>query len=351
MNRMIICSRCGQEKEHCAKGMCRPCYYRGRYSNQEYRNQLKEKRASGEISVRMILCPGCGRNVEHYGKGLCKSCWGKGYYEEGRPAREEKQRQKNLEEKTVRMVTCPSCGEYRPHKSKGLCESCYLKQWRKNSSPAQKEQRREYNKKRKQGLVGKKVICSNCGEEKPHCANGLCTECYGKLSRQDPEHKAKHAEQERKRRVEKSESYVRAEKKRSQSKKRKEWERKYNYEYYRNNIEKMRAYAIEYRKADRERQRVYMETHRNREKQVETTLTLDEWNEILERYNHSCYYCGRSDLPLQMDHKIPVSRNGGLTADNIVPACPPCNNSKKTKTPEEFAKWLEALGKSHQFHP
>jgi 5-methylcytosine-specific restriction endonuclease McrA len=37
-----------------------------------------------------------------------------------------------------------------------------------------------------------------------------------------------------------------------------------------------------------------------------------------------------------MDHILPVSRGGGLSADNILPVCKPCNSSKRDKY---FGEW------------
>jgi len=66
------------------------------------------------------------------------------------------------------------------------------------------------------------------------------------------------------------------------------------------------------------------------------TLTAEQWQEILEEYDYKCAYCGRGDVPLEQEHKMPVSRGGGYTKDNIVPACRACNLRKGTKTSDEF---------------
>lgn len=69
------------------------------------------------------------------------------------------------------------------------------------------------------------------------------------------------------------------------------------------------------------------------------TLTTVEWLSILEEYNHACVYCGN---PWQeMDHLYPLSpkqgvRMGKHTADNVVPACQPCNRRKSNNDPVEF---------------
>lgn len=56
---------------------------------------------------------------------------------------------------------------------------------------------------------------------------------------------------------------------------------------------------------------------------------------ILRRDGHRCQYCGRSDIPLTVDHVLPLSRSGEETWENLVCACVQCNNRKGDRTPEE----------------
>jgi len=56
---------------------------------------------------------------------------------------------------------------------------------------------------------------------------------------------------------------------------------------------------------------------------------------ILRRDSHRCQYCGRSDIPLTMDHVMPASRGGEDTWENMVCACVRCNNKKGDRTPDE----------------
>ncbi|MGA9116028.1 MAG: HNH endonuclease [Bacteroidota bacterium] len=56
---------------------------------------------------------------------------------------------------------------------------------------------------------------------------------------------------------------------------------------------------------------------------------------ILRRDAHRCQYCGRSDIPLTVDHVVPVSRGGEETWENLACACVRCNNRKGDRTPEE----------------
>ncbi len=56
-------------------------------------------------------------------------------------------------------------------------------------------------------------------------------------------------------------------------------------------------------------------------------VTREEWRAILERHDHKCAYCG-SPNDITMDHVIPISRGGRHVAENLVPACRPCNSRK-----------------------
>jgi 5-methylcytosine-specific restriction endonuclease McrA len=75
---------------------------------------------------------------------------------------------------------------------------------------------------------------------------------------------------------------------------------------------------------------------RARKKGLPATLTTEQWKAILAAYRHRCAYCGKKESkkrPLTQDHVIPVSRGGGTTPDNIVPACTPCNSRKRDGPP------------------
>jgi 5-methylcytosine-specific restriction endonuclease McrA len=50
-----------------------------------------------------------------------------------------------------------------------------------------------------------------------------------------------------------------------------------------------------------------------------------------------CFYCG-STGPITLDHVIPRSRGGRHSFGNLLPACRPCNSSKKDKFIMEWKK-------------
>ncbi len=68
---------------------------------------------------------------------------------------------------------------------------------------------------------------------------------------------------------------------------------------------------------------------------VECTLTTDEWFFIVGVFDGRCAYC---DAPAtEIDHIVPVTRGGGHTYLNVLPACKPCNSSKGAK---RLVEWL-----------
>ena len=58
---------------------------------------------------------------------------------------------------------------------------------------------------------------------------------------------------------------------------------------------------------------------------------------ILEKYARKCAYCGTDCIDTyHIDHKIPVSKGGDNSFDNLALSCPKCNLSKGSKTDIEF---------------
>ena len=57
---------------------------------------------------------------------------------------------------------------------------------------------------------------------------------------------------------------------------------------------------------------------------------------LLEKWGRKCAYCGKKDIPLQIEHIIPRARGGSDRVSNLTLACEKCNQKKGTKTAEEF---------------
>ena len=59
---------------------------------------------------------------------------------------------------------------------------------------------------------------------------------------------------------------------------------------------------------------------------------------LLEKWVRQCTYCGKKDIPLQIEHIHPLSKGGSNRASNLCLACEKCNQKKGNKPVEEFLK-------------
>lgn len=59
---------------------------------------------------------------------------------------------------------------------------------------------------------------------------------------------------------------------------------------------------------------------------------------LLEKWNRQCAYCGKKDVPLEIEHIKPKSKGGSDRISNLTLACRPCNEKKNSKSIEKFLK-------------
>lgn len=78
-----------------------------------------------------------------------------------------------------------------------------------------------------------------------------------------------------------------------------------------------------------EKERIHRHNIKSRKSNCKADLTIEQWTQTLEYFNHACAYCGGTYEIIE--HYIPVSRGGGTTASNCVPACDRCNNVKDNR--------------------
>src|SRR4029077_17195964 len=57
---------------------------------------------------------------------------------------------------------------------------------------------------------------------------------------------------------------------------------------------------------------------------------------LLEKWERQCAYCGAKDVPLTIDHILPLSRGGKGNTSNLTLACEPCNKGKGSMLIEVF---------------
>jgi 5-methylcytosine-specific restriction endonuclease McrA len=80
-------------------------------------------------------------------------------------------------------------------------------------------------------------------------------------------------------------------------------------------------------------------SHRKRAIKAGTpaTLTVREWAEAISYFNNKCGYCNKKPYQV-LEHYLPLSRLGGTTADNCIPACASCNSKKGSIHPNDLGK-------------
>ena len=57
---------------------------------------------------------------------------------------------------------------------------------------------------------------------------------------------------------------------------------------------------------------------------------------LLEKWERKCTYCSKENVPLQVEHIVPRSKNGSNRLSNLCLACEKCNQKKGTQTIAQF---------------
>ena len=105
--------------------------------------------------------------------------------------------------------------------------------------------------------------------------------------------------------------------------------------YARHRYERLEQSAV-YHRANPHIGRARSENYRARKAAALGSFTSAEWLALVEQYGGRCGYCGEKPSRLHADHRIPLSRGGSNTIENIVPACGRCNGRKGQLTEQEF---------------
>lgn len=100
-------------------------------------------------------------------------------------------------------------------------------------------------------------------------------------------------------------------------------------ELYAQDSSKRREYGRRWQKAHRDP--TINARRRARVKDLPATLTKSQWVAIKVAYRFRCAYCDKRLDALTQDHVIPLSKGGGTTPENIVPACRSCNSRKSNR--------------------
>ena len=59
---------------------------------------------------------------------------------------------------------------------------------------------------------------------------------------------------------------------------------------------------------------------------------------LLEKWGRKCAYCGKQNIPLEIEHIVPKSEGGSDRVSNLTLACNTCNVRKGNRLVREFLK-------------
>lgn len=103
------------------------------------------------------------------------------------------------------------------------------------------------------------------------------------------------------------------------------------------NKERVRAYAREWARRNRDLLNFHLAARRAR---TRATVSGPAFRAAVAGLPQECAYCGRADVPLTLDHRMPLSRGGSHDPQNIIPACRSCNSRKWNRDELEFRALL-----------
>lgn len=214
-------------------------------------------------------------------------------------------------------------------------------------------------------------ICTKCGEEKDHSAfwkhkttaDGLRPDCKDCVNARRRERRRRNQERDEPK-VKRTEKYCsdcsttkpisefyRDEAspdkhnyicKSCQAKRQKDWRernreqiRERKREYYEENKEWIKEYVKEWRRENGKGTEYWQKRRAWKLNAPKSDLTDEQWEEVLDAYDHSCAYCSSTE-DITQDHLIPLSRGGSHTITNVIPACRSCNARKGDSTALEY---------------
>ena len=110
---------------------------------------------------------------------------------------------------------------------------------------------------------------------------------------------------------------------------------------YKENPERERATTDAWRRANLDRRRAQLRAYRARKSGNGGAHTADDVRAQYERQHGRCYWCsGEVGNTYHVDHVVPLSLGGSNGPENLVVACPFCNDSKGAKHPMDWAGML-----------
>jgi len=195
--------------------------------------------------------------------------------------------------------------------------------------------------------VARLIICTDCGDEKPHAGRGRCQQCRNRhyyethreeiLARQKDWYKKNRKEALlRMRRWGENNRDKKAANHRRWQRENRDKVNATNRRWQRDNREKATARVRRWRRENPERATATRARRRAREQMLPDTLTPEQARQLID--------IGRTIYPeeeLHLDHIVPVSRGGGTTFANMRAIPASLNCSKQDALPEEVYRQEE----------
>jgi 5-methylcytosine-specific restriction endonuclease McrA len=117
-----------------------------------------------------------------------------------------------------------------------------------------------------------------------------------------------------------------------------EWIAERKAAYYAANREEAAARGAAYHAAHREQSRAKYNAYRSRKMRATGTHTAADVQAQYKRQHGRCYWCSKKvGSDYHVDHVVPLFLGGSNGPENIVVACPWCNESKGAKHPMDWA--------------
>lgn len=118
-------------------------------------------------------------------------------------------------------------------------------------------------------------------------------------------------------------------------------------EYKRENKQLYKEYTRRWQLNNKERVSEYNKFRLNKVH----TISKKEWEDCKTYFNYSCAYCGVSETEHKKIHKQQLNRehvdhNGANDLSNCIPACRPCNSSKRQYS---ISEWYNDLNENFTY--
>lgn len=195
-----------------------------------------------------------------------------------------------------RLKRCPKCGIEKP----ATLEYFY------------------HNKQKKSGLA---CYCKECSRPRKH-------EWFEANKERAREYDREYREKNRERILARRRAYHAAHREKENARRRKNNER---------NREQKREYNRQWQRNNRDLNLAGSQRYRARKRGAQGTHTAEDLRLIYESQKGLCWWCEKPvGDSYQVDHRIPLSRGGSDNPENLVIACPACNQSKRDKMPGEW---------------